>query len=144
MTQVIFDMDDAVKKDADALFSNLGMNMSTAFNIFIRQTLRHNGIPFEVRVDSDPFYHHKNLTHLHKAAADYEAGRNFTEHELIEAVPLPPPEPFQYPESKTMSGEEWIAGWKALVEEFRDAPVADPRTCREILNDDRNRLEKDG
>ena len=84
MTQVIIDIDDTVKKDADALFSNLGMNMSTAFNIFIRQTLRHNGIPFDVRMDSDPFYHPNNLAHLYKAAADYEAGRNFTEHELIE------------------------------------------------------------
>jgi antitoxin component of RelBE/YafQ-DinJ toxin-antitoxin module len=61
------------------------MDLSTAFTIFIHQTLRHNGLPFEVREDADPyFYHPKNLAFLRKAIADYEAGRNFTEHELIE------------------------------------------------------------
>ena len=35
-------------------------------------------------LDSKPFYHPKNLAHLHKVAADYKAGRNFAVHELIE------------------------------------------------------------
>jgi len=84
MTQVSLQIDDVVKQNAEELFSRLGMNLSTAFNIFIHQTLRHNGLPFEVKADPDPFYHPKNIAFLERAFADYEAGRNFTEHELIE------------------------------------------------------------
>ena len=36
---------------ADALFTELGMNLTTAFNIFVRQSLREGGIPFEVRLE---------------------------------------------------------------------------------------------
>ena len=36
---------------ADALFTELGMNLTTAFNIFVRQALREGGIPFEVRLE---------------------------------------------------------------------------------------------
>lgn len=36
---------------ADALFAELGMNLSTAFNIFVRQSLREGGIPFEVKLE---------------------------------------------------------------------------------------------
>ena len=39
------------KAQADALFSELGMNLSTAFNIFVRQSLREGGIPFEINLN---------------------------------------------------------------------------------------------
>ena len=39
-----------VYKRQDALFTELGMNLTTAFNIFVRQSLREGGIPFEVRL----------------------------------------------------------------------------------------------
>ena len=32
-------------------FSELGMNLTTAFNIFVRQSLREGGIPFEVKLE---------------------------------------------------------------------------------------------
>ena len=41
-------MDREVKHEADQLFSELGMSLSTAFNIFIRQSLRVQGMPFEI------------------------------------------------------------------------------------------------
>ena len=37
-----------VKTDAEALFSELGMNMTTAINVFLRRCLMENKIPFEV------------------------------------------------------------------------------------------------
>ena len=37
-----------VKYDAEALFSELGMNMTTAINVFLRRCLMENKIPFEV------------------------------------------------------------------------------------------------
>lgn len=45
---VTFRVDDELKKQADALFAELGMNMSTAFNIFLRQSVREQQIPFSV------------------------------------------------------------------------------------------------
>ncbi len=42
-------MDEAVKKQAEELFSDLGMNMTTAINIFLKQAIRENKIPFEIR-----------------------------------------------------------------------------------------------
>ena len=47
-TNISIRMDSDVKKQADALFEELGMNLSTAFNIFVRQSLREGGIPFMI------------------------------------------------------------------------------------------------
>ena len=44
-------MDADLKAQADALFGELGMNMSTAFNIFVRQAVREGRIPFEVSLN---------------------------------------------------------------------------------------------
>ena len=42
-------MDADLKAQADELFNDLGMNLTTAFNIFVRQSLREGGIPFEIK-----------------------------------------------------------------------------------------------
>jgi len=44
-------MDQALKERAESLFAELGMNLTTAFNIFVRQALRCGGIPFEIKTD---------------------------------------------------------------------------------------------
>lgn len=43
-------MDADVKKQAEALFGEIGMNMTTAINIFLKQSIRENGIPFELKI----------------------------------------------------------------------------------------------
>lgn len=50
-TNVSIRMDTELKAQADELFAELGMNLSTAVNIFVRQSLREGGIPFEIRTD---------------------------------------------------------------------------------------------
>ena len=50
-TNVSIRMDTELKAQADELFAELGMNLSTAFNIFVRQSLREGGIPFEIHTD---------------------------------------------------------------------------------------------
>lgn len=47
-TSVSIRMDSQVKEEAEKLFSELGLNMSTAFNIFVRQSIREGGIPFTI------------------------------------------------------------------------------------------------
>ncbi len=41
-------IDTEVKAQAQVLFADLGMDLSTAVNIFLRQAIRENGIPFEI------------------------------------------------------------------------------------------------
>ena len=40
-----------IKTAAEQLFGELGLNLSTAVNMFLRQAIRTGGIPFEVKVD---------------------------------------------------------------------------------------------
>ena len=44
-------MDSDIKKQCEALYGELGMNLTTAINVFLRQSLRVGGFPFEVRLD---------------------------------------------------------------------------------------------
>ena len=50
-SNVCIRMDSKVKAAAEALYEELGMNLSTAFNIFVRQSLREGGIPFAIKMD---------------------------------------------------------------------------------------------
>ena len=50
-TTVNISMDADLKEQAEELFHELGMNLSTAFQIFVRQSLREGGLPFEVRLE---------------------------------------------------------------------------------------------
>ena len=40
-----------VKAAAEQLFEALGLTMSSAVNIFLRQAIRQGGLPFEVKLD---------------------------------------------------------------------------------------------
>lgn len=42
--------DKEVKQAAEKLFEALGLNMTTAVNMFLRQAIRENGIPFELKL----------------------------------------------------------------------------------------------
>jgi DNA-damage-inducible protein J len=44
-------MDKELKEQAESLFSALGMNMTTALNIFLRQAVRQRKIPFEISLN---------------------------------------------------------------------------------------------
>lgn len=49
-TNISIRMDSDLKAQADVLFGELGMNLTTAFNIFVRQSIREGGIPFEISI----------------------------------------------------------------------------------------------
>ncbi|KJU96485.1 type II toxin-antitoxin system RelB/DinJ family antitoxin [Streptococcus gordonii] len=51
-------IDETVKAQATSLFNDLGMDMSSAVNIFLRQCVLRGGIPFAVEV---PNYNAKTL-----------------------------------------------------------------------------------
>jgi len=43
--------DKEIKMQAEKIFEALGLNMTTAVNIFLRQAIREKGIPFEVKLN---------------------------------------------------------------------------------------------
>ena len=45
-------VDRDIKNKAQDVFSRIGLDMTTAINIFLRQAIRKNGIPFEVVSDN--------------------------------------------------------------------------------------------
>lgn len=48
-TNINVRVDENLKKDADSLFNDLGLTMSSAITLFLRAAVNHDGIPFEVR-----------------------------------------------------------------------------------------------
>jgi DNA-damage-inducible protein J len=51
-SNVSFRIDSDLKQQADKLFSQLGLNMTTAFNIFLRQAIREGSIPFTITINT--------------------------------------------------------------------------------------------
>ena len=42
-------IDKELKKQAENLFSDLGLNMTSAITVFLKAAVDHNGIPFEIK-----------------------------------------------------------------------------------------------
>ena len=83
MAQISLRIDDDIKKTAEQVCKDMGMSMSTAVNIYLKKLGRERRIPFEIT--ADPLYSAENTAVLDKRIADIKAGRNISEHELIEA-----------------------------------------------------------
>ncbi len=82
-TNVNIRMDADIKQEAEQLFDSLGMNMSTAFNIFVRQSLRTGGIPFKITTQDDGFNNHYNQMKLYAAAKRMNEGKGIV-HEIMD------------------------------------------------------------
>ncbi len=57
-------IDTTIKEEANILFSRLGLDMSSAVNIFLRQCLLRGGLPFSVEV---PKYNEETLAAMEDA-----------------------------------------------------------------------------
>ena len=78
MAQVNIRIDDELKYRADSIFEELGLNMTTAFTMFIRQTIRQGGIPFEITTRTDPFFNPDNMKILRQSIKEAEEGKLIT------------------------------------------------------------------
>ena len=81
MANLNIHVDDTLKKQAEMIFSDLGITLSAATTMFLKQVVRHNGIPFELR--ADPFYSAENQDRL-LAAKERMEQNGGTVHEMIE------------------------------------------------------------
>ena len=43
--------DKEVKEQAEGIYAELGLNMTTAVNLFLRASIRASGIPFDLKLD---------------------------------------------------------------------------------------------
>ena len=66
-------MDENIKKEMEKTCKELGITMSTAFNIFARKMCREKRIPFEVSIDS--FYSESNNQTLKNSIKELEKGK---------------------------------------------------------------------
>lgn len=80
-TSVTIRMDENLKKQAETLFDEMGLNMTTAFTMFTKAVVRQHKIPFEISADT--FYSETNQAYLRKAISELNAGKGIV-HELIE------------------------------------------------------------
>ena len=76
-------MDSEVKKQLDDFCTQVGMNTTTAFNMFARAVLREKRLPFDVTTKTDLFYSESNLAHLRRGIAALNSGRGI-ERDIIE------------------------------------------------------------
>jgi DNA-damage-inducible protein J len=77
-TNVNIRIDKELKEQAECFFNELGLNMSSAFNIFVRQSLRQGKIPFELSLAIDPFYSATNMAVLHQSLQEANEGKFVT------------------------------------------------------------------
>ena len=82
MAQVSFRIDDKIKRDAEQVCDDIGISMSAAITIYLKRLGKERGIPFDLV--ADPFYSSKDIEVLDRRIADIKAGKNVSEHELIE------------------------------------------------------------
>lgn len=81
MVDISIRVDDTVKKQAEAVCEELGMNLSVATNLFYKKLISYGGIPFELRVD--PFYSKENQEHLERVIHNYYDGKSQVIHKEI-------------------------------------------------------------
>jgi len=82
MAQISLRIDDDVKRKAEQVCKDIGISMSAAVNIYLKRLGKEGGIPFDVV--ADPFYSPENVSTLNRRIEDIKAGKNLSEHELIE------------------------------------------------------------
>ena len=85
-SSVSFRIDTDIKNQADKLFAQLGMNMTTAFNIFLRQSVREGSIPFPITVNTPNATTIAAMLEAEKLAKDPNARRFHSVTELFEEL----------------------------------------------------------
>ena len=72
-TLVNFRIDETTKKQMEQICNELGITMSTAFNIFAKKMIREKRIPFDVSID--PFYSESNMKAIDESIKQLEKGK---------------------------------------------------------------------
>ncbi|MDO4280533.1 MAG: type II toxin-antitoxin system RelB/DinJ family antitoxin [Peptococcaceae bacterium] len=83
-TNVNIRMDTEVKQQFEAFCNEMGMNMSTAFNIFARKVVREERIPFEIGRDRPNTETLAAIQDVQRMKADPSYGKGYSDvHEMM-------------------------------------------------------------
>ncbi|MCL1824047.1 MAG: type II toxin-antitoxin system RelB/DinJ family antitoxin [Oscillospiraceae bacterium] len=79
MTNITVRIDENVKKEAEILFDKLGLSISGAINVFIRQAINEQAIPFQIKTKTaeekyDEYFNPYNMKILEESLAQANAG----------------------------------------------------------------------
>ncbi len=72
-TLINFRIDETTKKQLEQICNELGITMSTAFNIFAKKMIREKRIPFDVSID--PFYSESNTKAIEESIKESQEGK---------------------------------------------------------------------
>lgn len=88
VSSVIFRVNSDVKKQAEAILDKLGLSMTSACGIFLRQLIIQNGMPFQMTLQRTAPLSYEALTkeqfasEMEKGLADIREGRTFSADEV--------------------------------------------------------------
>ena len=75
LTTLTARVDQKDKADFDKFCSNVGLNTSTAINLFVKAVLREKRIPFEIAQAPDPFFSEANMAYVKKSVQELREGK---------------------------------------------------------------------
>jgi len=76
-TNLTIRIDEDIKREAEILFNKIGLNLSTAINVFFRQSIREQAIPFKMK-PYDDYYTGERLNRILHSIAQAERGEIVT------------------------------------------------------------------
>ena len=82
-TNINIRMEKNLKSQAEILFSELGMNMTTAFNIFVRQSVRQGKIPFEISLNTPNSETIEAIKEVKEMKENPSLGKSYTDVEKM-------------------------------------------------------------
>lgn len=84
MTTISAKIENEDKNLFENIINSIGLNVTSAITVFVKATIRENGIPFALKATDDPYiYSEENMKYLRQGIAQIEAG-NGQVHELKE------------------------------------------------------------
>ncbi|MBO7081866.1 MAG: type II toxin-antitoxin system RelB/DinJ family antitoxin [Neisseriaceae bacterium] len=75
MATVSIRLDDQEKSQLETLVGNMGLNLSTFFQIYAKRVLHDRKIPFELTALDEPFYSESNIKQLIRADEQAKNGQ---------------------------------------------------------------------
>lgn len=79
-------MDSNLKKQCEALYGELGITLTSAINVFLRQSLRIGGFPFDVRLEQQKKSKAPALSDAERQARDSFAKRCSSVEQVLSAI----------------------------------------------------------
>ena len=94
-------VDYSTKKQAEAVFAALGMNMSTGINIFLAHVARSRAIPFALELNDDPIERRMQEAVNANVAAAQSSGSPVALYDDLQNRPY-----LQYPDGRRVYGSD--------------------------------------